>query len=407
MSKSMYFMVWAVSESECMAPAGDHILLIENDPHISDIIARQTLRSVGYQVDVITDAASAIKASVQTPHDLIIVDLNLPGLSAKDMIIALSSQGVHTPILALANKGQEHDIIQAFRLGAADYIFWPARDAEVLSAVERVLSRVHEVRDRQRLDSQLIAIHQQFQRMLRELNTLINIGKAVSSITNQRALFQRIVDGAIQLSGADLAWLLVRDEKSREFFLFAQRGLPQEWAGRMNKPLDDGVSRLVAQSGETLSISGEPLSKLKVAFLGRSVCAVPVKVQREVIGMLMAMRREARPFGKEEQVLLEAVADYVSISLVNARLFGALNSTVRLSREAEERQAAFLKSFHGQLVKDLKAAVQPVDIMLAEKTDKLSESQRETLKTTRAALERLARTVENGTASIPLQLKRQ
>jgi len=260
-----------------MAPAGDHILLVENDPQISDLIARQTLRSVGYQVDVVSDASSAIKSAVQASPDLIIVDLNLPGLSAKDMIVALSSQGVNAPILALAGKGQEHDIIQAFRLGAADYILWPARDAEVLSAVERVLGRVHELRDRQRLDSKLSAVHQELQQKLRELNTFINIGKAVSSTTNQRVLFQRLVDGAIQLGAADLAWLLVREDKSREFYLFAQRGLPEEWAGRMNKPLDDGVSRLVALSGETLSISGEPLQKLRVASLDYATERVSIR----------------------------------------------------------------------------------------------------------------------------------
>ncbi len=265
------------NESECMASAGDHILLVEHDPQISDLIARQTLRSVGYQVEVVSDASSAIKASIQNQPDLLIVDLNLPGLSAKDMMVALSSQGVHALILVLANKGQEHDIIQAFRLGAADYIFWPARDAEVLSAVERVLSRVHESRDRQRLDAQLSAVQQQLQRKLQQLNTLIHIGKAVSAGPSQRVLFQRIVDGSIRLSGADLAWLLIRDEKSREFFLFAQRGLPEDWAGRMNKPLDDGISKLVARSAETLCLSGEPLMKLPVASLGRSVCAVPVK----------------------------------------------------------------------------------------------------------------------------------
>jgi two-component system NtrC family sensor kinase len=306
----------------------------------------------------------------------------------------------------LANKGQENDIIQAFRLGAADYILWPARDAEVLSAVERVLGRVHELRDRQRLDSKLNAVHQELQHKLRELNTLINIGRVVATITNPRVLFQRIVDGAIQLGGADLAWLLVREEKNRDFFLFAHRGLPEEWARRSNKPLDDGVSRLVALSGETLSISGEPLQKLRVASLGRSVCAVPIRVQKEVVGILLVMRREARPFAKGEQALLEAVADYASMALVNARLFGALSSSVRASREAGERQAAFLKSFQSQLVKELKSAVQPVDLLLAEKTGNLSVPQREALKTTRAALERAARTVER-MASVPITLKKQ
>src|SRR5512147_1009567 len=138
-----------------MPSAGDRILLVEHEPQINDLIARQALRSVGYQVDVVADATSAIKNAVQTPPDLIIANLNLPGLSAKDMLVALSSQGVNTPLLVIANKGQEQDIIQAFRLGAADYLLWPARDAEVISAVERVLSRVHEARDRQRLDLKL------------------------------------------------------------------------------------------------------------------------------------------------------------------------------------------------------------------------------------------------------------
>ena len=81
-----------------MLSSGDRILLVEHDPEISDLIARQALRSVGYQVDVVSDASSAIKHSVQSPPDLIIADLNLAGLSAKDMIVALSSQGVNTPL---------------------------------------------------------------------------------------------------------------------------------------------------------------------------------------------------------------------------------------------------------------------------------------------------------------------
>ena len=52
--------------------------------------------------------------------------------------------------------------------------------------------------------------------------------------------------------------------------------------------------------------------------------------------MLVVVRKEARPFEKEKQALLEAVADYASISLVNARLFDALNNSVRASRERRQ-----------------------------------------------------------------------
>jgi len=181
-----------------MANTGDRILLVEDDPKISDLIARQTLKSMGYQVDVVADSSSAIKKALQTPPDLIIANLNLPGLSTKDLLVALTSQGVDTPLLVIANKGQEHDIIQAFRLGAADYILWPARDAEVLSVVERVFARVRNARENQRLDLQVSEMNEQLQRKVRELTAIISLGKAVISITDQKILFQRIVDGAAQ-----------------------------------------------------------------------------------------------------------------------------------------------------------------------------------------------------------------
>lgn len=390
-----------------MASTGDRILLIEDDTKISDLIARQTLIPVGYYVDVLGDSSAAIRQTLLTPPDLIIADLNLPGLSAKDMLVAFAAQGIATPVLVVASQGQEQDIIQAFRLGAADYLLWPAREAEVLSAVERLLSRVHEVRDRQRLDLKLGEANEELQRRGRELSTLLGIGKAVVSVTDHRFLFRKIVDGLIQISEADMAWLLIRDEESKQFLLVAQRGLPDVWAKRINMPLDDGISGLVALSGETLSISGEPLLRFRVANLGRSVCVAPIKIQREVIGMVVVVRKDVRPFEKMEQTLLEAISDYVSISLLNARLFQALNSSVNSSREGEKRQNALLESVRNSIAEELQSAAQPIDLLLAEKLGNLTESQHQALRTARLALQRLARAVEKTTPAVPITLKKK
>ena len=390
-----------------MASAGDHILLVENDPEISDLIARQALTSVGYFVDVVADSTAAIKQALLTPPDLIIADLNLPGLSAKDLLVALAAQGVNTPLLVIANKGQEQEIIQAFRLGAADYLLWPARDAEVLSVVERVLDRVHEARDRQRLDLKLSQVNQELQRKAHELATLINIGKAVVSIPDQRILFQKVLEGALQVSEANIIWLLIRDDASKQFWLTAQRGLPEVWAKKINKPLDDGISGLVALSGETLAISGEPLSKFRVANLGKSACVVPIKIQNEVIGMLVVVRKDERPFEEVEQTLLEAISDYVSISLVNARLFRVLNSSTQAAAKGEKRQNALLESMRNSVAEELKSAAYPIELLLTGKAGNLTDIQRQALQTTRAALQRLARAAEKTTPSSPTTLKKK
>ena len=388
-----------------MPSAGDRVLLVEDDPEISDLIARQTLKSMGYQVDVVSDSSSAIKKALQSPPDLIIANINLPGLSTKDLLVALVSQGVDTPLVIIANKGQEHDIIQAFRLGAADYILWPARDAEVLSVVERVFARVRGARENQRLDMQVGEMNEQLQRKVRELTAIVNLGKAVISITDQQILFQKIVDGATQVANTPIAWLLVRDRENKTFLLSAQRGLPDAWSRKMNQPLDDGISALVALSGETLTMEGDPLSKFRIAALGRSVCVVPIKVHLEVIGMLVVVRKEVKTFTATEQTLLEAVADYASISLVNARLFRAVNESAQAAKEAQKRQYIVLENIRRSVDEEVRAAIQPMELLFTEMPGPLTNDQKQALQATRTALQRLARTVESTTPPVPMARK--
>ena len=209
---------------------GEQILIVESDPDIADLIGRQSLQPLGYQVIVVGDAASALKRAVQTPPDLILANLNLPGLSGKDLLTALSSHGVQAPLIIIAEKGQEADAIQAFRLGASDVIFWPVRDTEVVSIVERALRQTKEARERLKLDVQLKTANEEQQRRLRDLTTIINTIKSVVSITDQRLLFDRILESVLQLAEADICCLMLRDERSKAYLLRAQLNLPEAWA---------------------------------------------------------------------------------------------------------------------------------------------------------------------------------
>jgi two-component system NtrC family sensor kinase len=319
-----------------MSSFKDRILVIENDPIVSDLIGRQTLQSLGYNVQTVGDATSAIPQTLQFTPDVLIVDLNLPGLSGKDFLVALNSQGIRTPVIVIAQKGAESDVIQAFRLGATDYLLWPVREAEVVSAVERVLSQVRERRERDHLARQLQQTNQELQYRLRELTTIFAVGKAVTSVTDQRILFDKIVEGSVKVTQADLGWFLLRDDNLKAFILAAHRGLPNSLLGKQSQPWDDGISSLVAMSGESLSIFGDPLKRFKISPLGQAALISPIKVQKQVVGLLVVLRKAARSFGPSEQNLLEAVCDYASISLVNARLFRALEERARSLQVAAE-----------------------------------------------------------------------
>ncbi|MBN1147723.1 MAG: response regulator [Anaerolineales bacterium] len=385
-----------------MKTSRERVLLVESDPEISDLIARQTLQTMGYQVQLARLASSAIQEAARFSPDIIITNIKLPDLSGKDLLIALSSQGLDAPVIIIAQKGMESDLIQAFRLGAADYLLWPMRETEIASAVERVIKQVRARRERETLARQLKQTNDELQQRVRELTTIFAIGKAVTSITDQRELFEKIVEGAVYVTEADSGWFSLREERNKLFTLAAQRNLPKSIAEKINQPWDDGISSLVALSGETLSISGEPLARFKVSQLGQSALVVPVKMKKEVVGLLVVVRKTPQPFTPSNRTLLEAVADYASISLVNASLFRALEERVHSLQQAAETAKAsarqkteLLRSAKRDLAQPLADATKALDSLLVGETTRLNATQKGVLRTAMENLQSISKTTQS------------
>ncbi|MGW8249448.1 MAG: response regulator [Anaerolineales bacterium] len=376
-----------------MSAGQERILVVENNRANSDLIARQTLSPMGYQVQAVRTAGEAIQQTIAFAPDIIIANINLPDLSGKDLLVALSSQGLEVPVIIIAEKGEENDLVQAFRLGASDYLLHPIREAEVISAVERVLKQVRSRRERESLEKQLSQTNKELQQRVRELTTIYSIGKAVTSITDQPLLFDRIVEGAVFISAADRGWLLLRQQDKTSYILSAQLNLPAPYSGKLNQPWEDGISHLVALSGEPLSIHGEPLNRFKVSHLAQSLLVVPVKAKKEVIGLLVVARNTPRPFGPGNQALLEAVADYASISLVNARLFKALETRAHSYQESAEaaqtaaaNREASIHETQQELADSLQDTLQTIQDLLVGENSRLNNTQKSLLRSTQGKL---------------------
>jgi signal transduction histidine kinase/DNA-binding response OmpR family regulator len=396
-----------------MAKPRERVLIVEQDPDVSDLVSRQTLQPLGFRVKVVDTAGQAIQEALTFSPDVIIVNLNLPGLSGKDMLAALASQGVDVPVIVLAEKGMEGDVIQAFRLGATDYLRYPVREAEVVSAVERVLQQVRAKRERETLAHQLHQANQELQRRIRELTTILALGKAVTSITNQRELLDKVIEGAVFVSEADSGWLLLREDRTKSYILSAGRNLPKSVMDKINQPWDDGISSLVALSGETLAISGEPLKRFKVARMGQSALVVPIKARKEVVGLVVVVRKTPAPFGTSNQALVEAVADYASISLMNAHLFNALEARARsLQQVAESAQVServkddLLCKVNQELLPPLRVVKDGL-VHLENNAANLRESQREQIRYSHDSLNLIMESVEALTGIQPGDSLRQ
>lgn len=124
------------------------ILVVDDEPTIREVVRRYLERD-GYQVLEAADGPTALKIMEETPPNLLILDLMLPGIDGLAITRHLRdvdspaplTAGGEVPIIILTAKSEEHDRIQGFALGADDYVTKPFSPQELVARVKAVLRR--------------------------------------------------------------------------------------------------------------------------------------------------------------------------------------------------------------------------------------------------------------------------
>ena len=297
----------------------ERILLVENDPEIQDQIANRSLIPLGYQVRVVHDVNIAINEIRDFTPDVVLVNINMPGLSGKDLLIAITSQGIKVNFIVIARKGQENDILQAFRMGADDYLIWPARETEVVAVIERCLQQTRDDRDMSDQNLSLQVLNREAEQKLQEISILLAISKVMISINDQTELMNKVLQGVAHMSGADMGWIYTYDPDGVSYKLASVLNLPELWVKKLGTTMDDGISTLVAMSGESMALHGVSLKRFKVANLGQSAAVIPMKNKNKVMGLFVLVRNENVPFEKRKLDLVGSVAEMTSHWLINKK----------------------------------------------------------------------------------------
>ena len=124
-----------------MAPSAlTTILVAEDQADIRDLLVLN-LRSAGYEVTAVADGREALARQTERAHELLILDLMMPGLDGLEVCKALRAKGSATPILMLTAKSTELDRVLGLELGADDYLTKPFSLAELLARVKALLRR--------------------------------------------------------------------------------------------------------------------------------------------------------------------------------------------------------------------------------------------------------------------------
>lgn len=117
------------------------ILVIEDEPKAAQYV-RQGLAESGYTVEVAHNGTDGLDAAVNGDHDLVILDVMLPGVDGFAVLSALRTAR-QVPVLILTARGKTDDKGRGFDLGADDYLVKPFQFPELLARVKALLKRGH------------------------------------------------------------------------------------------------------------------------------------------------------------------------------------------------------------------------------------------------------------------------
>lgn len=115
------------------------ILVIEDEVKAAAYI-RQGLAESGYTVDVAHNGTDGLHAAATGDHELVILDVMLPGIDGFAVLSALRTSR-QVPVLMLTARGKTDDKVRGFDLGADDYLVKPFQFPELLARVRALLKR--------------------------------------------------------------------------------------------------------------------------------------------------------------------------------------------------------------------------------------------------------------------------
>ena len=116
------------------------LLLIEDDRPIARGI-QSSLEQAGFTVDMVHDGIFAEQALTQNRHELVILDLGLPGIDGMTLLSRFRQSNRHTPVIVLTARDELNDRVQGLNSGADDYMLKPFEPAELEARIRAVMRR--------------------------------------------------------------------------------------------------------------------------------------------------------------------------------------------------------------------------------------------------------------------------
>lgn len=315
--------------------SGECILVIDDSKEIVRHLAERVLPTFGYQTLSAYDGQSGLKLIREKTPDLIMLDYNLPEMTGIDVLREMAQESLNTPVVLMTGYGSELSAIEAFRLGAKDYLIKPFTVDEIVETIDRALVETRLLHDKEDLAEQLRRTKVELSRQSQEMDTLFSIGKAITSLLSVDQVLERVLEAATYLTSAEGSTIWLLDDSGENLRAYERKDRVRE-EDMLLYPVEGSQVGQVMRTGRPLRQSfftGRGI-KVNTGVLVQAVLYVPLKLRGVTMGVLEVTNHESRrSFSRRDEFLLAFLADYAAIAMENARVFQAADQALAAGLE--------------------------------------------------------------------------
>ena len=325
------------------------ILIAEDSEEIREVLDTY-LCSKGYEVVGVDDGSKAAQTLQKEQFDIIISDINMPGLDGLELLNRAKQVSPEIPFVLITGFPSMENAIQAIRLGASDYITKPFKFNQIDLVLEKFVRNRQEepfdephpkaavgssLRETSETQSEIYRqsdlieeLNEKLNSKVQELSKLYYISESISHINDEETLFQQVVQIAAELTESLRSYLLFRDGESGDFFIKAAIApgiddiIPNETSveGNALKTLVSRKLPIISSGRQALRVeTGNILCNLTNFLI------VPLTVKKELFGaILVAKENRSSSFSQEDELIIMDLSRKMTLSLENTILYHTL-----------------------------------------------------------------------------------
>jgi len=299
------------------------ILVADDSEHIRDFLEHTILVAAGYRVQSVGDGMSALTLAKELNPAVIVTDYNMPSLNGLELVKRIHRERPWLPCIMMSGEPTQAMLLEALRAGVLDFLPKPFDPEEMLAAVERGVRSHSEQRSPIGDEPEnKTGKTGSLEKRLRELETLTNIGRSMTSMLELDEVLSAVVEAAVTVTGAEEGSLLLIDQQTGELYMHASKNFDEEFAKTFRVHVNDSLAGKAIETGQRVKLDQTVPQKIKTSYLVHSLLYEPLQVRNRILGVLgVDNRTPGKSLTEHDETLVKAIADYAAIAIENAQLY--------------------------------------------------------------------------------------